>query len=291
MDNNKRATVDRREFLKLAGVGLGGLLLQPYDQALASAPNEDDVAILYDASKCIGCWACERACKEYNNLPAEPSPPSDLSAITWNLIKQRKGVDQADWPFFNYQCMHCTQASCVSVCPTGAAAYHGEFVVIDPLWCVGCGYCVTACPFDVPRLGHGAEKGSARKCRFCIDRVSSGQPPACVKACPTGALEFGDRDVLIAKAHARVAVLNEKDFADANLYGENLLGGLHRLSILLDEPSAYGLPEAPRVATRNVLASWLSGVLTAGVAAALPFWLFFRSKQELAAREVSEGGE
>jgi len=296
MDNNKRAMMDRRDFLKLAGVGLVGassarLLLQPSSQVSASAAGEDDVATLYDASKCIGCRACERACKEWNNLPVEPVPPSNLSAIKWNLIKQRQGVDEADWPFFNYQCMHCSEASCVAVCPTGAAHHEGEFVIIDPNWCIGCGYCVEACPFDVPHLGHGAEKGSARKCWFCFDRVSDGQMPACAEACPTGALEFGDRDALIAKAHDRMAILKEKGFTDANLYGENLLGGLHHMSLLVDKPAVYGLPEAPHVATRGVLGNWLSGVVTAGVVTAVPFWLVFRRKQELAAREVSEGGE
>jgi len=99
MDSNKRATVDRRDFLKLTGAGLGGLFLQPSGQAFASAPSEDDVAILYDVSKCIGCRVCEEACKEYNNLPIETAPPSDLSAIKWNLIRQRQGVDAADVAF------------------------------------------------------------------------------------------------------------------------------------------------------------------------------------------------
>ena len=291
MGSNKRATMDRRDFLKLTGVGLSGLLLQPSSQVSASTASKGDLAMLYDASKCIGCRACEGACKEWNNLPMEPVPPSNLSATTWTLIKQRKGVDQTDWPFLSYRCMHCTEASCVSVCPTGAAHYEGEFVVIDPDWCIGCGYCVEACPFDVPHLGHGAEKGSARKCWFCFDRVSDGQQPACSERCPTGALEFGDRDVLIAKAHDRVAVLKGEGFADANLYGENLLGGLHHMSLLVDRPAVYGLPEAPHVATRGVLGSWLSGVITAGGIAALPFWLVFKRKQEPATKEVSGGGE
>jgi formate dehydrogenase iron-sulfur subunit len=121
--------------------------------------------------------------------------------------------------------------------------------------------------------------------------VSNGQQPACAKACPTGAIEFGDRDALIAKAHNRVAVLQGRGFVDANLYGEHLLGGLHQMYVLTDKPSLFELPEAPRVATRNVLGSWLSGILTAGVVAAVPFWLLFKRKQELAAQKVSEGGE
>lgn len=258
-------------------------------------------AMLIDVSKCTACRACQVACKEWNDNPGEETRcwgsyenPPDLSLITWNRVSfheiERKG-GQVAWLFRPVRCMHCTEASCVSVCPTGAAHHEGEFVIIEPDWCIGCGYCVTACPFDVPRLGHGAEKGSARKCRFCIDRVTNGQQPACAKACPTGAIEFGDRGALIAKAHDRVAVLKGKGFADANFYGENLLGGLHQMYVLTDKPSVFELPEAPRFATRNLVGSWLSGILTAGVVAALPFWLLFKRKEELAAKEVSEGGE
>jgi len=257
-------------------------------------------AMLIDVSKCTACRACQVACKAWNDLPGEVTVclgcydnPHDLSPDTWNRIAfweiERSG--KLDWVFRPVRCMHCTDASCVSVCPTGAAAYHGEFVVIDPQVCIGCGYCVVACPFDVPRPGHGAGKGSARKCRFCIDRVTNGQKPACAKACPTGAIEFGDRNTLIAKARDRVAVLKGKGFADANFYGENLLGGLHQMYVLTGKPSVFELPEAPRVATRNVLGSWLSGIITAGVVAALPFWLLFKRKEELAAKQVSEGGE
>jgi formate dehydrogenase iron-sulfur subunit len=291
MDGSKQTLVDRRDFLKLSGASLGGLALRSSDHVVAATPSKNDVAVLYDASKCIGCRICERACKEWNNLPAGPVPPSDLSATTWNLIKQRKEVDPADWPFYFQRCMHCTEASCVAVCPTGAAHHEGEIVVIDQNWCIGCGYCVEACPFDVPHLGHGTEKGSARKCWFCFDRVSQGEQPACSEACPTGALQFGDRDTLIANAHDRIGVLKEEGFADANLYGEHLLGGLHHMSLLIDEPAVYGLPEAPQVATRNVMGSWLSGIITAAGVAVVPFWLLFRRKQELAAKEVSEGGE
>ena len=262
MDNNKRAMVDRRDFLKLTGVGLSGLLLQPSDRASASVLDED-VATLYDASKCIGCRLCEEACKEYNNLPAEPVPPSDLSAITWNLIKKRKGVDwdlskhrkevdEAGQPFFNSQCMHCTDAACVMVCPTGALYKDKRgFVAVVEDKCNGCGYCTQFCPFGVPNLKDiNLVTGEAKvgKCIFCCQN----QPQegigrvACVEACPTGALTLGWRENQLEVARDRVAQLKADGFSKAMLYGESEAGGLHRLSILLDEPSAYGLPSDPQ---------------------------------------------
>jgi formate dehydrogenase iron-sulfur subunit len=252
MDNKKRAMVDRRDFLKLTGVGLSGFVLQPSDQAFASTSSEDEVAILYDASKCIGCRACEEACKECNNLPAEPEPPPDLSAITWNLIKQRKGVDQEDWPFFNDQCMHCTDAACVMVCPTGALYKDKRgFVAVDEDKCNGCGYCTQFCPFGVPDLKDvNLVTGEAKvgKCIFCCQN----QPQegvgrvACVEACPTGALTLDWRENQLEVARDRVAQLKADGHSGAMLYGESEAGGLHRLSILLDEPSAYGLPADPQ---------------------------------------------
>jgi formate dehydrogenase iron-sulfur subunit len=251
MDSNKRAAVDRRGFLKLAGVGLGELFLQPSGQALASAPNEDDVAILYDVSKCIGCRVCEEACKEYNRLPIEAAPPSELSAIKWNLIKQRQGVDVADWPFFNYQCMHCTDAACVMVCPTGALHKDAEgFVAFDQKKCNGCGYCTQFCPFGVPHLGDvNLMTGQARaaKCTFCQEKVQAGTGgPSCAEACPTGALTWGRRGALLEEAKTRVSDLKAEGYSEARLYGESEAGGLHRLSILLDAPPAYGLPVDPQ---------------------------------------------
>ncbi len=257
MNDHKRATVDRRDFLKLAGVGLVSasstrLLLQPSGQAFASALNEDEVAILYDGSKCIGCRACEEACKECNNLPVETTPPSELSATTWNLIKKRAGVDQADRPFFNYQCMHCTDAACVMVCPTGALYKDKRgFVAVDESKCNGCGYCTQFCPFGVPGLKDvNLVTGEAKvgKCIFCCDNQPAegiGQV-ACVEACPTGALTLDWRQSQLEAARDRVAQLKAEGFSEAKLYGESEAGGLHRLSILLDEPSAYGLPVDPQ---------------------------------------------
>jgi formate dehydrogenase iron-sulfur subunit len=252
MNDHQQKLLTRRDVLKLAGLGAGGIVLRPVSAfTLGRVAAENEVAILYDASKCVGCRLCEAACKEYNNLPAEPAPPSDLSAITWNLISQRKGVDQADWPFFNYQCMHCTDATCVMVCPTRALYKDKEgFVAFDEDKCNGCGYCTQFCPFGVPHLKDvnlATGQAKAAKCTFCQEKVLAGTGgPSCAEACPTGALTWGRRGALLDEAKARVSELIAEGHRAARLYGESEAGGLHRLSILLDEPSAYGLPVDPQ---------------------------------------------
>ncbi len=286
--------VDRRDFLKWSAVGAGALLLgaRPTQKAAASAVT---MAMVYDATKCVGCRACQMACKRWNKLPAESTPgqelyesPLDLSATTWTLIKVRGATKggRVLYPFIKHQCMHCTEASCVAVCPTGAAAHHGEYVLIDQAWCIGCGYCVQACPFKVPHLGH--PKGTARKCTFCFDRVTKGQWPACAEACPVQALSFGPRAEIIAAAKRRVQTLQDSGVSQARLYGETELGGLGYMCILPEAASSYGLPDTPRYATANVLSQWLSGIVTAGVITALPFWLLFKRKEELATAKKSD---
>jgi formate dehydrogenase iron-sulfur subunit len=251
VSNTGAAPVNRRSFLKLSGAGLSGLLLYPSGEALASTPSESDLAILYDASKCIGCRACERACKEHNNLPAIDEPNSELSATAWNLIITREGVDPDHHPYFNYQCMHCTDAACVMGCPSEALAIDERgFVSFNQELCIGCGYCTQFCPFGIPHLGEikvlcGAAR--AAKCTFCQDKLDAdcAGGPSCAEACPTGALVWGTRGTLLAQAKARVSELQGGGNSGARLYGEYEAGGLHRLSILVDEPSAYGLPDDP----------------------------------------------
>jgi len=257
-------------------------------------------AMLIDTSKCTACRGCQVACKQWNDLPAEKTRnwgsyqnPRELSANTWKLVTFRE-IDRGDevkWLFLPMQCVHCTQASCVSVCPTGAAHHQGEFVVIDQKLCIGCGYCVEACPFGIPHsipgVG-GRRKGTARKCTFCIDRVSNGLLPSCAKTCPAGAYKYGERDELIASGRSGVEHLKAKGHPNASLYGEKELGGLHVMFLLTEPASLYGLPEAPRPATSRVVGQWLSGLITAGIVAALPFWLLFKRKKELAS---GKGGE
>jgi formate dehydrogenase iron-sulfur subunit len=224
--------------------------MHPAGQALAASPAGSDLAILYDASKCIGCRACERACKTHNDLPAPEEPNAELSAQSWNLIAARKGVDPDSQPYFNYQCMHCTDAACAMGCPSGALAIDERgFVSFDREKCIGCGYCTQFCPFGIPQLGEVnliTGEAQATKCTFCQDKIEAGSGgPSCAEACPTGALTWGERATLVAEAKKRVSELQAGGHSAARLYGEHEAGGLHRLSILLDEPPAYGLPEEP----------------------------------------------
>ena len=260
-----RERLNRRGFLKLTGAGLSGLLLNPSGRqrngvAQAAKPSESELAILYDASKCIGCRACERACKTHNCLPAPEAANTELSTTAWNLIVVRQADDLGGQPYFNYQCMHCTDAACAMACPSGALAVSDRgFVSFDQDKCIGCGYCTQFCPFGIAQLGTvNVITGEARaaKCTFCQDKIaaSTGETtcaeadfggPSCAEACPSGALTWGERGTLLAQAKTRVADLKAAGHSGALLYGEEEAGGLHRLSILLDQPSAYGLPDDP----------------------------------------------
>lgn len=255
--------LNRRDFLKLSGIALVSGIALPQTDTKALSSRKGEIGILYDASKCVGCRACQMACKRWNKLPEETTDaqklyetPLGLSADTWTLIKLNKR-SEADWHFFNYQCMHCTDAACVAVCPTGAL-FRDErgFVAFDEDKCNGCGYCTQFCPFGVPHLKTRSlltGEAKAAKCTFCQDRIWGGLGgPACAEACPVEALVWGPREELLDKARERVATLHDQGLSGARLYGENEAGGLHRLSIILGDPSQYNLPEAPPGAMTNV---------------------------------------
>lgn len=241
-------------------------------------------ARLIDVSKCIGCRGCQVACKQWNDLEAITTEqsgtyenPPQLTASTWIKVEFRERPNE--WLFRAHTCMHCTDAGCEQVCPTGAISHRGEVVYIDQDWCVGCGYCVQACPFQVPHKDEVS--GTARKCIFCIDRITNGQQPVCAKTCPPNAIQFGERDELLTIAQKRVQTLvTNYGYRSAQVYGEKELGGLHTLYVLTDRPAVFGLPEDPRLATSTVGYQWLSGVITAGVIAVLPFWLLFRRRDQ-----------
>jgi formate dehydrogenase iron-sulfur subunit len=189
--------------------------------------------VLVDLVRCMGCRSCQVACKAWNDNPGEVTlclgcydNPPDYSASTWSLMKYDEVVynDKLHWVFTKRQCFHCEHPACVSACPVQALHKqdHGP-VVYEADRCIGCRYCMVACPFHVPRIDFYEVLPVITKCTFCADRVGEGLEPACVKACPTDALVFGDRDELLAQARERIAARPNK-YVD-HIYGEKEAGG------------------------------------------------------------------
>jgi formate dehydrogenase iron-sulfur subunit len=186
-------------------------------------------AILTDVTKCIGCLKCVSACKEVNNLPLDVPRIWDkndgLSADNWTAI-----IQKPDNHFVRKQCRHCLDPACVSVCPVGAL-HKTELgpVIYDSGKCMGCRYCMMACPFGIPRYDWDKTVPHVEKCIMCYDRIKEGKQPACTEACPTGATVFGDRDELIREAHRRI---NENPHKYINrVWGEHEVGGTSVLYI------------------------------------------------------------
>ncbi|MHB8766635.1 MAG: 4Fe-4S dicluster domain-containing protein [Deferrisomatales bacterium] len=238
-------------------------------------------AFLTDTTRCIGCRACQVACKQWNGLPAEPNDfrgtyenPRELSARSWRRVKFLEPRDgPVRWSFLSDTCKHCADASCLTVCPTNAirrTSWGG--VVVDDGRCNGCRYCVSACPFQV--VAFDEERGRVAKCTFCADRVEQGLDPACASVCPTGSIAFGERPAMVTRARSRLTELWEQGVTGARLYGEHELEGLNNLFVLTEPPEAYGLPRAPRPSVATVFPGsvWSIGAAAAvGVAALVAF--------------------
>jgi len=221
-----------------------------------------------DTTICIGCKACEVACKNWNQLPAENGGVKQLSGdsydntvrlsgVNWRHVKfieQFEGPYNGRWLMMSDVCKHCVQAGCLEVCPTGAII-RTEFdtVVIQSDVCNGCRACIAACPFGVIDMNPAA--GTAQKCTLCYDRMQVGLEPACAKACPTDSIQFGPITELRTRAQKRVDQLKAQGEKRARLYGDDPngpLGGLNSFYLLVDEPEVYGLPKDPKLPSRNL---------------------------------------
>jgi len=221
-----------------------------------------DFIKLIDVTKCTGCRGCQLACKQWNQMPARQTKnygtyqnPPDLQWNTWTLIRFQEvpDKDRVKWLFRKDGCMHCTDAACVKVCPSGAL-YYSELgtVGLNKERCIGCKECVSACPFEIPRYDQKTDK--IYKCDLCLSRIQSDLLPACIKACPTGALTFGDKQKMLKKAYARAEELKKEGYADANVYGDKFVNGTHVVYVLDEKPSVYDkLPTSPSVPLATIL--------------------------------------
>ena len=225
-----------------------------------------------DTTVCIGCKACEVACKQWNQLPDDGfvftgmsfDNTGALGASSWRHVAfVEKEVDSKfSWLFSSDVCKHCQRAGCLEACPTGAIV-RTEFdtVVVQADVCNGCGYCVVACPFGV--IDRREDDGRAWKCTLCYDRLKGDLEPACAKACPTDSIVFGDMDDLHALARRRLGELHARGVTEARLYGADAAeqpgtGGLNAFFLLADEPEVYNLPPRPVVPTAHGKQAWLS---------------------------------
>jgi formate dehydrogenase iron-sulfur subunit len=239
-------------------------------------------AFLTDSTLCIGCKACEVACKEYNRVPADGfewtgrsyDNTLHLGHSTWRHVafvemgtaagRGGNSGEQISWQFISDVCKHCEHAGCLEACPTGSIV-RTELgtVYVQPDICNGCGYCVVGCPFGV--IDRRPEDGRAFKCTFCYDRQKGGAQPACAKACPTQSILFGELDDLRARADRRLESLHARGMHDAVIYDprETSVGGIHAMFIVRGDPEACNLPAKPEVPTIYLRDGWRSAALAA----------------------------
>ena len=241
-------------------------------------------AFLTDSTLCIGCKACEVACKEWNGITEDGLDFSGLSydntkelgASTWRHVKFVENTPEPglggnspelnSWAFSSDVCKHCENAGCLEACPTGALVrteFGGVFLQSDV--CNGCAYCIVACPFGV--VAKNEDDGRAFKCTFCYDRQKVGLKPACAKACPTESILFGDLDEMRERAQQRLTTLHERGMSDAQLYDpvDSSVGGLHAIFIVRGDPATYNLPPDPEVPTVYLKDGWTSSAIASGL--------------------------
>ncbi|EEA00321.1 formate dehydrogenase, beta subunit [Burkholderia sp. H160] len=266
-------------------------------------PATGSVAKLIDVSKCIGCKACQTACMEWNDLRDEigvnvgvyDNPP-DLTENSWTVMRfseYENSAGDVEWLIRKDGCMHCEDPGCLKACPSPGAIvqYTNGIVDFHEENCIGCGFCIAGCPFNIPRMSKKDRR--VYKCTLCSDRVAVGQEPACVKTCPTGAIMFGTKEDMILQAEDRIVDLKERGFQNAGLYNPDKVGGTHVMYVLhhADRPSLYhGLPDDPRISPLVSLWKGVAkpiGLVVMGLAALAGFFHYTR----VGPNEVSEADE
>ncbi len=231
-----------------------------------------EVCKLVDTTTCIGCKACEVACVEWNDMPFAPTMFENTYQTMpetrwnfWNLIKfneHQKEDGTLMWLMRKDQCMHCADPGCLRACPADGAIvqYANGIVDFQQENCIGCEFCVSGCPYNIPKFNPATKK--VYKCTLCSDRVSSGLEPACIKACPTGCLKFGTKDDMLQHAESRATQLREHfGFEKAGVYNPASIGGTHVIYVLHDatNPELYGnLPRNPQIPWAFTVWKWLA---------------------------------
>jgi formate dehydrogenase iron-sulfur subunit len=261
----------------------------PRRTPVPDADSDEVMGFFTDATLCIGCKACEVACKQWNQLPADGleftgysyDNTKHLGATTWRHVafKEKVSPDFSKWLMVSDVCKHCASAPCQQSCPTGSIIYN-EFgdVYVQPDICNGCGYCVVACPFGV--IDRTMIDGHAHKCTLCFDRQTDGMEPACAKACPTDSIQFGPVKQLREKARERVEQLHDQGRTDAYLYGADSVGDygpLNSFFLLEDHPHEYNLPVNPPQPLHNQAPRYAAGLFTGLALAAVAALAFRRS--------------
>ncbi|MGD0865834.1 MAG: formate dehydrogenase subunit beta [Rhizomicrobium sp.] len=258
---------------------LGDLVRRSATEYLPPPERElTPVAKLIDVSKCIGCKACQSACIEWNDTtPAIEENvgtymnPHDLTPEMFTLMRFTEWVnpetENLEWLIRKDGCMHCADPGCLKACPSPGAIVQYSNGIVDFIHenCIGCGYCITGCPFNIPRISRRDHR--AYKCTLCSDRVAVGQGPACAKACPTQAIVFGTKDDMKKHAEERIADLKSRGYENAGLYDPEGVGGTHVMYVLhhADKPHIYSdLPDNPRISP--VVVAWKGVTKSAGLA-------------------------
>jgi len=274
----------------------------------APAKAATEVAKLIDISKCIGCKACQVACMEWNDLKEEVGintgvydNPHDLTPASWTLMRFTERVDpdtkNLEWLIRKDGCMHCQDPGCLKACPAPGAIVQYSNGIVDFISanCIGCGYCVKGCPFNIPRISTADNK--AYKCTLCSDRVAVGQGPACAKACPTKAISFGSKADMKKLADDRIKDLKSRGYKNAGLYDPPGVQGTHVMYVLHhnDKPSLYaGLPDNPRISPLVELwkgASKYAGLAVIGLSVAAGFLHHILNGANRVTKEDEENAE